>query len=54
MGLDMGLLEASVRMTPAERADRLQAMQARIETVEHVESPYVGWVWLAKPIEDLV
>ncbi len=33
MGLDMGLLEASIRMTPAERADRLQAMLDFIATV---------------------
>lgn len=41
MGLDMGLLEASIRMTPAERADRLQAMLDFIATVREA-NPHPG------------
>jgi hypothetical protein len=41
MGLDMGLLEASIRMTPAERADRLQDMLDFIATVRDA-NPQLG------------
>lgn len=41
MGLDMGLLEASIRMTPAQRADRLQAMLDFIATVREA-NPRLG------------